>query len=178
MPITLKINLRPQDLWNFNYYRTYRHSTAFRHSRYSYTINPDEFTSKKVDLSSRNLTLGKWDLSSEALERYIKVSEVDQKATETVTYSFEITKMTSAKVNGGIKFGLGTNSSGDIGTEASTSVTKKESKTVSISKSQEDDDFGTVKVYFYDPIILGKVGDKYTVNSYSTGTVTFGLMVK
>ena len=49
---------------------------------------------------------------------------------------------------------------------------------MTISKTEHDDEIGTVKVYFYDPIILEKVGDKYVVNSYSVGGVTFGLMVK
>ena len=111
MPTTLRLFCYPEDLWNFNYARTYRHSTAFGHSRYSYSIDPKKFTSKRIDLSSRNLTLGKWDLSSEALERYIRISEQDQETTTTETYSFEITKMTSAKVNGSLKLGLGTNTS-------------------------------------------------------------------
>ncbi len=86
--------------------------------------------------------------------------------------------MTSAKVNGSLKLGLGTNTSGEIGTELSTSATTKETRSVTISKTEHDDEIGTVKVYFYDPIILEKVGDKYVVNSYSVGGVTFGLMVK
>ena len=64
----------------------------------------------------------------EALERYIRISEQDQETTTTETYSFEITKMTSAKVNGSLKLGLGTNTSGEIGTELSTSATTKETK--------------------------------------------------
>ncbi len=178
MPTTLRVYCYPEDLWNFNYARTYRHSTAFRHSRYSYSIDPKKFTSKRIDLSSKNLTLGKWDLSSEALERYIRISEQDQETTITESYSFEMTKMTSAKVNGSLKLGLGTNTSGEIGTELSTSATTKETRSVTISKTQHDDEIGTVKVYFYDPIILEKVGDKYVVNSYSVGGVTFGLMVR
>lgn len=178
MPVTIKINLRPEDLWNFNYNRTYRHSTAFRSSRYSYSIDPAKFTSKIVNLSSKNISLGKWDLSKEGLERYIRVSEEDQKTTITETYSFEVTTMTSAKVNGSVKFGLGTGNSGEFGTDASTSVTQKESKSVTITRSQEDDEFGIVKVYFYDPIILGKVGERYILKSYSTGAVSFGITAK
>lgn len=179
-PTTVVIDLSPDDIWNFNYDRQYRHSTKFRHSKYTYTINPRKFTSKRVDLSTNGISFGKWDLSQEALERYVAVYEVDKAASYEFSSTSEMNVMTSAKVNGNVKFGLGTNigATGEIGTEINTSTTRKETKTFTVRRTEEDDALGMIKIYFYDPIILSRSSNGYEVNTYNTGIVKFGLYVR
>ena len=179
-PTTIVIDLSPDDLWDFNYERQYRHSTAFRHSKYTYTINPRNFTSKRVDLSSKGISFGKWDLSKEALERYVSIYEVDKTSSYEFSSTSEMNVMTAAKVNGNVKFGLGTNigATGEIGTDINTSTTRKETKTFTVRRTEEDDALGTIKIYFYDPIILCKSSNGYEVNTYNTGIVKFGLYVR
>ena len=91
-----------------------------------------------------------------------------------------MTKMTGIKVNGSIKFGLGDQAkvSGDIGGEVSHSTTKTESKEYKFERQEADDNLGTTKIYFFDPIIDGKSGNDYLVHTYNTGIVTFGLAVE
>ncbi len=58
--------------------------------------------------------------------------------------------------------------------EASTELMK----TFNVYRSEDDDILGNVKVCFYDPLLLGKTDDGYIVQSYNTGVVNFGIMVK
>lgn len=124
-PTVSIINLRPDQLWDFNYNREYRHSTLFRHSKYTYTIDPKKFTRKRVELGQYDISFGKWDLSQEALERYVTISEVDKSKEYEKTVTYDMTTLNSSKVSGGIKFGLGTDISGNADTEYNTSTTKK-----------------------------------------------------
>lgn len=179
-PIIVYVPLRPDQLWDFHIDCEYRHGTWFRKKKYTYTINPNKFTSKRVDLISQQISFGKWDLSEEALFRYVNILEEDKSAKYTYSVTHEMTKMTSAKISGSVKFGLGTktSASGEIGTEISTSTTKTESKTFSYERQEEDDNLGMTKIYFYDPIIESKSGNNYLVHTYDTGVVKFGLAVK
>mgnify|MGYP006879948715 FL=1 len=179
-PIVVYIPLRPDQLWDFHIECKYRHGTWFRKKKYTYTIDPNKFTAKRVDLIPQLISFGKWDLSEEALFRYINILEEDKSAKYTYSVTYDMTKMTSAKISGSVKFGLGTktSASGEIGTEISTSTTKTESKTFSYERQEEDDNLGTTKIYFYDPIIEGKAGNNYLVHTYNTGVVKFGLAVK
>lgn len=125
-PSIVIINKSPQDLWDFNLDRSYRHKTWFRKKKYTYSIDPNKFTAKKVDLSSNDISLGKWDLSKEAMERYVSIYETDNEETIETTSTYEMNELTSTKVNGSIKFGLGTNlPSGEIGSDVNSSTSKK-----------------------------------------------------
>ncbi|WP_302983809.1 hypothetical protein [uncultured Muribaculum sp.] len=182
MPTVAVINLTPEKLWNFNLDRKYRHSTMFRHSKYTYRIDPKKFTAKRVKLYDREIMLGKWDLAIEALEKYISIFEEDKGTQYEYTNTYEVTRLSSIMVNGSLKYGLGTNfdrsvnPSIEIGTTNSTTI--KETKTSTVRRSEKDDALGTIKVYFYDPIVLEKTDTGYVVQSYNTGVVNFGLMVK
>lgn len=197
-PLIKYIPVLPEDLWEFHCDRSYTHSTWFRHSKYSYSVNPENFTAKRVylgdDLFQSGLSIGKWDLTEEALSRTIRFSEVDPSATVTSTTSYSVTKVNSNKVSGGLKFGLGigNNSSFEIGGEGTSSTTTTETKTLTITRNEGDDDLGMEEIYFYDPIIEGKTDDNssssifldfdpldtYIVKTYSTGFVTFGITAK
>ncbi|MDE5579625.1 MAG: hypothetical protein K2I85_06745 [Alistipes sp.] len=177
-PIIVYVPLRPDQLWDFHIACDYRHGTWFRKKKYTYAIDPNKFTAKCVYLSSELISFGKWDLSEEALYRYVHILEEDKSVKYTYSVTHEMTKMTSAKVSGGVKFGVGTKTSGEIGAEISGSTTKTESKTFSYTREEEDDNLGTIKIYFYDPIIDAKSGSNYLVHTYNTGIVKFGLAVK
>lgn len=68
--------------------------------------------------------------------------------------------------------------SGGISGEVSHSTTKTESKEYKFERQEADDNLGTTKIYFFDPIIDGKSGNDYLVHTYNTGIVTFGLAVE
>lgn len=177
-PIIVYVPLRPEEIWNFNTTCDYRHSTWFRHSKYTYKIDPNKFTAKRVNLNSRLISFGKWDLSDEALFRYINILEEDKSGRYTYETTYSMSRMTSSKVSGSIKFGLGTKISGEIGAEVSNTTTTTTSQKFVFERQEEDDNLGTAKIYFFDPIIDGKSGSNYLVHSYNTGVVTFGLAVK
>ena len=88
-------------------------------------------------------------------------------------------KFNSSKVNGSIKFGLGLGDGNSINTsmdsEASSSTTTEVRREISVTRSNKDDDLGQDIIYFYDAIIESKVGSKYHVRMYNTGTVSFGI---
>ena len=177
-PTVIYIPLKPEDIWNFNYKRSYRNKTWFRDRKYTYSIDPQKFTAKKVDLEHNQISFGKWDLSQEALERYVSIFEEDKSSTEESHIEYELTKLTSIKVNGDIKIGLGTGSSSELSSGINTSTTSKETKKYSYTRKEDDDALGTVKIFFYDPIIESKSGNNYVVRTYNTGIVTFGITVR
>lgn len=173
-PVVIYIPLRPEELWDFNVQTSYRHETLFRDKKYTYKIDPNKFTAKNVFLKSDKISLGKWDLSKEATERFISIYEEDKSATYSESIEYEMTKMTLAKINGSIKIGLGTDLvSGSVGTEGGSSTTTKITKKYEFTRKEEDDALGTIKVYFYDPIITFRQGDRFFHNEYNTGVVSF-----
>lgn len=176
-PVVVYLPFKPEELWDFNIDTSYRHGTMFRNKKYTYKIDPDKFKARQINISPQKINLGKWDLSKEATERFISVYEEDKSATYTETFEYEMNRMTSSKVNGSVKFGLGTDFvSGNVSTEISSSTSQKEKKTFTTTRNEEDDALGTVKVYFYDPIVLTINGNHYyVVNKYNTGVVDFSI---
>ncbi len=179
-PTIVYLPLKPEELWDFHIASSYRHSTWFRHSKYTYTIDPNKFTAKRVYLKNKQISFGKWDLSQEALERYISIYEEDKQARYTTTVSHQVTKMTSWKVEGEVKFGFGTENKNSAGVSGggSGSTTKTETKEYKFERDEADDNLGNIKIYFFDPIIDGKSGSDYLVHTYNTGYVSFGLAVE
>lgn len=181
-PLIKHLSVSPDDIWEFNLDRTYRHSTAFRHSKYTYKIDVDKFTAKRYDLTDKSISLGKWDLSDESLNRKIIFYEEDPGETNTYKHIFELSKVNNNKVNGNIKFGLGLGNGNtgniEIGSEGNNSTTKKETIEFSVTRSNLDDKLGEAFMYFYDPIIIGVSGDQYDMKTYGTGSVMFGITAK
>ncbi|MCM1021711.1 MAG: hypothetical protein NC343_05245 [Muribaculum sp.] len=179
MPTTTIVCLTPAQLWDFNFDYKYKPGSIWKHSKRTYKIDPDNFTSKRIDLRPYNLSLGKWDLSMEALERYVSIYEEDKGTEYEFSRTYEMSHLNSMKINGALKYGLGTkfdpiNSSIDL----STSTTTKETKTITYRRSDKDDALGTIKVYFYDPLILEQTENGYLLHSYNVGIVNFSFMVK
>lgn len=180
MPIILLVSVAPKDLWDLNPSVAIKKGNMFHRRRYTYRVDPTKFIAKKYYVGKSNdVSLGKWDLSEEALYRYINIYEEDVASTVTYEATYEATKLTSAKVNGSVKIGLGTDkTTGTIGGDASASTTETVKKTYKVERKQTSDELGNTKIYFYDPIITGKNGNDYILHSYSTGTVEFGIVVK
>lgn len=141
-------------------------------------IDPQNFTSKRIDLEQSQISFGKWNLSQETLERYVYVFEEDKSTTVGNSIEYELTKLTSSKVNGDIKFGIGTNISGGISSERNNSTTSKVTKKYSYIRKEGNDALGTARIFFYDPIIESKSGNDYIIRTYNTGVVTFGITVQ
>lgn len=178
-PIIVFVLLYPDEIWNFNLDRTFRHKTWFRRDKYTYSIDPRKFTSKCVDLTKLNLKIGKWNLADEALERFVTVYEADKDVTREITHTYDSKKMKSTKVSSAIKYNLGTGYiDGTVSAEIGGSYTESKTFTVKTTISDKDDLLGVVKTYFYDPVILGKNGSNYVVNTYSTGFVKFSIIAK
>lgn len=178
-PMDFHLLLKPEEIWNFNLHRTHRNATKIRHSRYTYHIDPADFTAKRCFIpKEKRLSFGKWDLSQEATTRYVSFSEGDTGATLTETYSYEMIRTSTKKVSGGVKYGLGLediNANGEINVEGTDSNTRRETKQFTITRTDGDDQLGHVRIYFYDPIIESRNGSQYNVRTYTTGIVTFGL---
>lgn len=177
-PIVLYIPVKPSDIWDFHIKVSRRHATMFRHKKYTYTINPYNFTSKRYYLNPKQASLGKWNISEESLFRFINIYEEDESITKSYSYKYESVRARSNKFNGDIKLGVGLSDKSklEIGAsdEISSSNTVKESKSVTITRTEESDDLGTTKIYFYDPIL----DEKDVPHTYYSGIVEFGISVK
>lgn len=179
-PQVLYIPLKPNEIWNFNLNKTYRHRTFFRHTKFTYSIDPDKFTSKRVALTSRRISFGKWNLAEEALYRDVTFLEEDEGLQIDYSYTYETTKVNANKFSGDVKLelGLGKNKlTGGVSTEASSSNTVKEKNNVTVRRIEKSDDLGHVRIYFYDPIIENNFFGGSRKHTYNTGTVTFGIAV-
>ena len=178
-PLVKYLPLSPSDLWDFNIQHSAKKGNMFHRRKHTYKINVNDFTPKKVNLIDKDIAFGRWDLSEEALYRIVNVYEEDVATTRTYTETYELSKMTSLKIDGSVKFGLGTDKvSGNVGSGTSQSTTETIKKTYTIERNEQDDDLGNVRIYFYDPIIEGKYGSQYIVRTYNTGIVEFGIFVK
>lgn len=184
-PYVKYIPVKPDEIWNFNYDRRYRHSTKFRHSKCTYTIDPNKFTAKRYDISSQSIDLQKWDLSEEGLTREVYFYEEDPNFTIDLIYKMDITKMKSSKISGDTKYELGisigeikTGTESNLGTNKESSTTTHETIELSTKISSKDDSLGMAKIYFYDPLIMEKRNGNYVVKTYNTGYVNFGLTAK
>ena len=129
--------------------------------------------------------LGKWDLSKEGLERFIKIEEFDSgKEIETsIEQEFKFFKESLFKGDVRVKYFFGKENKNNVdggvnygNTGNDTEVIKKR---VSVKYKEESDPLGTITVSYYDPIVNEiKSNGKIVPYVYSTGTVSFTLDVK
>lgn len=176
-PAVKMIALRPEDLWDFNLTFTYQHDTWFRPKKFTYTIDPLDFTAKRCDLLPLYIDLGKWDLTQEALTRRVTFIEEDQDVTETVSYAKEFSQTLSTAFNNTTKLqlGLGVSAEGQVATQITNSNTIKRTVNISFTRKQTSDNLGSSDIYFYDPIIDYMSGSMCLMHSYNTGAVEFGI---
>ncbi len=181
-PQVAYVPLKPQDIWNFNTVPGYRNRTWVRRAKWTYRVNPHNFTAKRVELASHLITLGKWDVSKEALTRLISVYEEDFGTETEYEYAYETTKLKENNFSGGLKFSFPIKKvqaeiSGDAGTK--NSLTEKVTHKTKVTYKKESDELALrLPIYYYDPIITGKVGDNYRMKTYGTGNIKFGIYVK
>lgn len=110
----------------------------------------------------------------------VTILEEDESDVKTTSYQYEVVNVLSTKFNGDVKLELGLGESkklgANVGVEATSSNTKKEIRTATITRKEESDNLGSVKIYFYDPIIESKTSaTQYQVRTYNTGNVKFGI---
>ncbi|RXQ91524.1 hypothetical protein EO244_12300 [Ancylomarina salipaludis] len=181
-PQIIYVPFKPNEIWNFNITHTYEHSTFFRHSKNTYKIDPNNFTSKPVYLGADEISLGSWHLSEESLYRYINIVEEDESVNITSTKTYEFSHVLTCKFNGDYKLEVGVGKakvSEGISAEVTSTNTTKESKTVVTVRKEGSDALGSIKIYYYNPI----VDQRFTYQAcsmpiYNTGYVKFGLTVK
>lgn len=70
------------------------------------------------------------------------------------------------------------NTSADISNEKASQNTDKISTTVTEKWTETSDDLGQVRIYYYDPVVVGMNGSSPIVKTYNTGSVEFGVFVK
>ena len=171
------ILLRPEDLWNFNLTRTYQHETWFRPKKYTYTIDVDDFTPKRVDLFQYFYSLGKWNLKEESLYRQISIWEEDKGSSSTISYTYEATFMRSENFSGNVKLniGLGNDSNGGIQITTTTTNTTKSSRTASVTRPQSSDYLGSTLMYYYDPVLEYGSSTSCVIHTYTVGPVKIGV---
>ncbi|MFS2867418.1 hypothetical protein AAH025_20595 [Bacteroides fragilis] len=188
-PQIIYIPLKPDEIWDFNIERTRRHKTMFRHTKYTYKIDPNKFTAKRIFLTPTQISLGKWNLAEESIYRYVNIIEEDESIETTYSDEYEVTRIKTNKFNGDIKLDIGIGETGsdkvsaEAGAEATNSNTIRETKKVSIVRKEESDNLGSLKIYFYDPIIEKKLPtengkQKYQIHTYSSGSISFALTAK
>lgn len=158
------ISISPRDLWNFNINVGYRSSNMFRHSKYTYWINPDNFTPKKYYFKPSDITFGKWNIAEEGLTRYISIFEEDDKGVITKSqYNYDFVKLNETEIKGDLKVSLGIGKSennkaeGEISGSSKTSTTTTIRNEFFIERKESDDLLGlNIPIYFYDPIVVAK----------------------
>lgn len=148
----------------------HKHKTAFRHSKWWYSTSPEYLKGKWVDISSQNVYLTHtWDLSNSPVNIYIKMLEMDEDATTTITQNYTANyvyglngKIGSEKNNLKVELGF------------SSQVKSEKTYTISYQYSEKDDKFGKVLLNFNDPIIVSDklVSSKgYEMYSMNTGSI-------
>lgn len=182
-PQIIYLPLKPNEIWNFNIKHTQKHATHFRHSKNTYRIDPDNFTSKTVYLGASEISFGKWNLSEESLYRYVNIVEEDEGITTTRTITEDFAHVRSNTFKGDVKLDLGLGESkisGGASAVVTNTNTIKETNSVVVIRKEKSDSLGRVKIFYYDPIVEAKLhySHRFVVHSYNTASVTFGISVK
>jgi hypothetical protein len=187
-PTVVVVPLRPEDLWDFHINLKHRHGNIFHRHKNIYTLDPKDFTSKVVNLTSYNITFGKWDLSTEALQRFVRIEELDSGSEVEVSSEYDMERFTEKVVKGGTKFGVGfgknSHNSFDVSSDFSSTdrKTDKYKHAVKIRYIQESDLLGIIPIYYYDPIIEYisgyKINGSTKFHEYGTGSVKFTINIK
>lgn len=169
----MRFSVSPNELFDIaKIHLNYRHSTKFRHSKYTYSVNPDNLRSKWVltKRGSANIYAftAPWDLANNSLNIIIAAYEHDVSETITTTTTFTTefaanSNFSSTHTQGNtvnkIEVGVGTKSSS---TYTTTTV-----------KSLSSDDLGRITVSYIDPIITGET-TKNGVKGYNIFTLNNG----
>lgn len=177
----LVFNIAPKDLWEINITTERRHHTAFRHTKYTYRIDPKNLGRKWY--YPRNFgyypKVNKWDISQQSMEKTIFVVERDQ--SKTIEKSVEVKKKYAtnfkSNIDGSIKPGGTTVGDIKIGLGFDTNASSETTTMVKTTIQEKDDDLGTLELDFYSSIVVEKVAGKgYRLKNISNGTVTLTIL--
>lgn len=107
---TITIFVTPEKLFNLYIDRNYRHSTMFRHSKYTYSISKSKIEEKwfyPMDYG-HDTRLRAWNIQTEPITKWIKVYLVDpndgnsKDVTETYTVTYVTSNEAGANISGKI----------------------------------------------------------------------------
>lgn len=181
-PIRKHVTIKPKDLWDFDITYTRRHSTWFRRSKHTYTIDLSKMKPTKVFLRNlenpQEVAMGKWNIQEESLKRHIMVYEEDLTAETKLTKEIESIHVHKANFKGNVKVNIGI---AETGWEAGYNYenTTREKQTVEVKYQTGDDHLGDFELYFYDPVITDRIASNlYEIKTYSSGGFKFGVTVK
>lgn len=151
------IPVLPKDMFTMNPTESYRHSTLFRHSKYTYTIDPDLLEGKWIypkDLIGYYLKISDaWDLSYRTNSMFISVFEYDKGNETSVTR--DVTTEYFTDIKAGVKY---TKGAWNANVDGEFSKRQTEKVSITTKTTDESDDLGTFTVNFTDPIVKSKIG--------------------
>lgn len=177
------IVVSPSDLWDFHI-ETWKsqHKTGFRHSKYTSKIDLSKFTAKPYYIDpNRLISLGKWDISTESMERYVSIYESDESEEIITKETYEFTDFVNKSVDGSLKgtynWEANSNVSGEVKYSQQETTKVKKTYEVTSKVNKESDRLGNTTIYYNDPIVEGEfVKDfAYWMHTYSIGGFTFGI---
>lgn len=177
------IVVSPSDLWDFHI-ETWKsqHKTGFRHSKYTSRIDLSKFTAKPYYIDpNRLISLGKWDISTESMERYVSIYESDESEEIITKETYEFTDFVNKSVDGSLKgtynWEANSNVSGEVKYSQQKTTKVKKTYEVTSKVNKESDRLGNTTIYYNDPIVEGEFFKDfaYWMHTYSIGGFTFGI---
>ena len=179
----LTFSIDPRDLFSIEKVHVrHKNSTAFRHSKNFYSVDPANLKSKWYYPARHSYTQNSvftlpWDLYSKSLVIHLFVEEHDdaQEKKESRTVMNEFVNKADFSIEGGgeigkikltSKLGYGISS-----TKTTTTVTE-------VSTTLGSDNLGTLSFFYHDPIIKSESNGLYNVYSVFNGTVEATLLPK
>lgn len=176
----LPFSVDPRDLFSIEKVHVkHKNSTAFRHSKNFYSVDPKNLKSKwyypaKHGLDDRVFTLP-WDLYSKSIAIHLFVEERDdvQEFNESRTVVDEFVNKADFSMEGGGSAGeINLTSKLGYGFSHTTTTTN----TATVKTSVNSDNLGTLSFFYYDPIIKSESDGLYNVYSVFNGTVAATLL--
>lgn len=167
----------PWDLFKITIDTDRRHPTTFRHTKYTYSIDPEKFDLKwyYVEPNKGYCSLGDWNLGTKGLTKHIDIYELDasQTISETVSYSETFVNTTTVTGEMGIPIG---ETNLKIGAGYTTSNTSSQSESTQITTNADKDYLGGTDISFYYPVVDAQESYGYRIKAISVGSVAFCTM--
>lgn len=170
---SIQLSVTPHELFNIDkIHVNYRHSTKFRHSKYTYWVDAKDLKPKwvlaKKSYMDNLVFTAPWDLANNSLNIILVMYEKDNSETITRTETASMEFANSSNFSASNTSGSQLNKL-DVGISSKTS----HSTTITITQTKESDALGRLMVNFSDPIILGEM-TKNGVKGYRIFTVNNG----
>lgn len=170
---SIQLSVTPHELFNIDkIHVNYRHSTKFRHSKYTYWVDAKDLKPKwvlaKKSYMDNLVFTAPWDLANNSLNIILVMYEKDNSETITRTETASMEFANSSNFSASNTSGSQLNKL-DVGISSKTS----HSTSITITQTKESDALGRLMVNFSDPIILGEM-TKNGVKGYRIFTVNNG----